>query len=164
VSAVQLRDHAIVAQVHDALARSGLPASALTLELTESTLMDDVERTRTVLNELKDLGATIAVDDFGTGYSSLAYLRQFPVDVLKIDKTFVSELSGRFVSRNLARDILSLARALDLTSIAEGIETAEQLARLRAMHCTMGQGYHFGQPMDSCNLAQQLRQRVESPV
>jgi diguanylate cyclase (GGDEF)-like protein/PAS domain S-box-containing protein len=165
VSAVQLRDHAIVGQVHEALAHSGLPAGALTLELTESTLMDDVERSRAVFLELKDLGVSIAVDDFGTGYSSLAYLRQLPVDVLKIDKSFVNELGPQVTSRrSLAQDIISLARALDLTSIAEGIETPEQLTRLQAMNCTMGQGYHFARPMDSRNLARQLRGPVETPV
>ena len=164
VSAVQLRDPAIVTRVRDALDQSGLPAGYLTLELTESTLMDDVERTRAVLHDLKDLGATIAIDDFGTGYSSLAYLRQFPVDVLKIDRSFVSELSAHIASRSLAQDIISLARALDLTSVAEGIETPEQLARLRAMDCGFGQGYYFARPLDTYTLMRQLRQQSQMEI
>ena len=160
VSAVQLRDHAIVTRVRDALAHADLPADALMLELTESTLMDDVDHARTVLSELKDLGASVAIDDFGTGYSSLAYLRQFPVDLLKIDRSFVNELDTHTRSRSLAHDIIALAQALDLTSIAEGIETPEQLARLQAINCTMGQGYHLGRPMAPQDLMARIRQQA----
>jgi diguanylate cyclase (GGDEF)-like protein/PAS domain S-box-containing protein len=166
VSAVQLRDDAIVARVRDALARSELPPDALVLELTESAVMDDVDHTITVLHELKDLGVAVAVDDFGTGYSSLAYLRQFPVDLLKIDRSFVTELGaqGQGQARSLAEDILTLATALNLPSVAEGIETPEQLIHLQAMNCALGQGYHLGAPMDSQELVQRLDRKVEIPA
>jgi diguanylate cyclase (GGDEF)-like protein/PAS domain S-box-containing protein len=160
VSAVQLRDHAIVTRVQDALTHADLPPHALMLELTESTLMDDVDHARAVLGELKDLGVSIAIDDFGTGYSSLAYLRQFPVDLLKIDRSFVQELDTHPKSRSLAHDIIALAQALDLTSIAEGIETPEQLARLQAIDCAMGQGYYLGRPMAPHHLAQRISQQA----
>jgi diguanylate cyclase (GGDEF)-like protein/PAS domain S-box-containing protein len=164
VSAVQLRDDAIVARVRDALARSELPPDALVLELTESTVMDDIDHTRTVLHELKDLGVAVAVDDFGTGYSSLAYLRQFPVDLLKIDRSFVTELGTQVQARNLTEDILALARALNLPSIAEGIETPEQLNHLQAMNCALGQGYHLGPPMDPHDLVERLDRPIEIPA
>jgi EAL domain-containing protein (putative c-di-GMP-specific phosphodiesterase class I) len=159
---VQLRDDAIVARVRDALARSELPPDALVLELTESAVMDDVDHTITVLHELKDLGVAVAVDDFGTGYSSLAYLRQFPVDLLKIDRSFVTELGaqGQGQARSLAEDILTLATALNLPSVAEGIETPEQLIHLQAMNCALGQGYHLGAPMDSQSFMRLLSRRT----
>ena len=160
VSAVQLRDDAIVARVRDALARSELPPDALMLELTESTVMDDIDHTRTVFHELKDLGVAVAVDDFGTGYSSLAYLRQFPVDLLKIDRSFVTELGTQLQARNLTEDILALARALNLPSVAEGIETPEQLNHLQAMNCALGQGYHLGPPMDPHSFIRRLDRRT----
>jgi diguanylate cyclase (GGDEF)-like protein len=159
VSALQLRDHSMVERVASALAHSGLPAHALTLELTESLLMDDVEMTRSVLQELRDLGVSIAVDDFGTGYSSLAYLRQFPVDLLKIDRSFVSDIGTRPEARTLAADIVTLARALGVTSVAEGIETQEQLALLRSMGCTLGQGYLLGRPMSAEQLVRRLHEQ-----
>src|SRR5690606_13374924 len=147
------------------LARSGVPPRALTLELTESLLMDDVEVTRAVLQKLRDLGVSVAVDDFGTGYSSLAYLRQFPVNVLKIDRSFISELGTRPEARTLAADIVTLADALGVTSVAEGIETHEQLALLRSMGCALGQGFLLGRPVTAGELERRLRQRrAATPV
>ena len=149
VSPVQLGDRGVVDRIATALDRSGLPAQALVLELTESTLMDNVEQSAALLADLRALGVTIAIDDFGTGYSSLAYLRQFPVDLLKIDRSFVSELDLDRESQTLTRDIISLARTLNVLSVAEGSETAEQLALLRAMGCQFGQGLHLGRPMSA---------------
>jgi EAL domain-containing protein (putative c-di-GMP-specific phosphodiesterase class I) len=159
VSAVQLRDSEIVTCVRTALEQSGLPADTVLLELTESTLMEDVERTRTVLEELKALGVRVAVDDFGTGYSSLAYLRQFPVDLLKIDQAFINDLGIHDQSTTLAQDIITIAKALNVGSIAEGIETEAQLNSLQAMQCTMGQGYHLGRPMTAEQFVNVLEER-----
>jgi EAL domain-containing protein (putative c-di-GMP-specific phosphodiesterase class I) len=156
VSPVQLTDRGIVDRIAAAQDRSGLPAGALVLELTESTLMDNVEHTAGLLHDLRALGVTIAIDDFGTGYSSLAYLRQFPVDLLKIDRSFVSGLDTESESHTLTKDIIALARTPDVTSIAEGIETGAQLAILKAMGCDLGQGYHLGRPMAAAAFVQRL--------
>jgi diguanylate cyclase (GGDEF)-like protein/PAS domain S-box-containing protein len=164
VSPVQLTDRSIVDRVAAALDRSGLPPDALVLELTESTLMANVEHSASLLHELRALGVTIAIDDFGTGYSSLAYLRQFPVDLLKIDRSFVSGLDTHTESHTLTSDIISLARTLDVTSVAEGIENAEQLAVLRSMGCALGQGYHLGRPMSAEAFVQRLDRRHDAPV
>src|SRR5690606_23607215 len=144
--------------------RADLPPGALMLELTESTLMEDVDHTRAVFHELKEMGVAVAVDDFGTGYSSLAYLRELPVDVLKIDRSFVTKLGDRITPRNLARDIIALGQALDLSSVAEGIETPEQLRQLQAMNCALGQGYHLCRPMDADELFHMLDSRAQAPV
>jgi EAL domain-containing protein (putative c-di-GMP-specific phosphodiesterase class I) len=161
VSPIQLRDRTIVTRVRHALATTGLPPNALMLELTESTLMDDIDHARAILAELKQLGVRIAIDDFGTGYSSLAYLRQLPVDLVKIDRSFVNELDTQTTSHSLAHDIVALAHALDLTTIAEGIETERQLVHLETIGCTHGQGYHLARPMSPHHLAQRREQRIE---
>jgi EAL domain-containing protein (putative c-di-GMP-specific phosphodiesterase class I) len=117
------------------------------LEITESAVMTDVESTITRLHELRSLGVRLAVDDFGTGYSSFSWLRQLPVDVLKIDKEFVEELGHREQSGFLVATIIDLAHNLGLRTVAEGIEGSAQLERLRDMRCDLGQGFHVGRPM-----------------
>jgi diguanylate cyclase (GGDEF)-like protein len=126
---------------------SGLAPQTLILEITESVMMWDADTAIERLNELKALGVRLAVDDFGTGYSSLSYLRRFPIDVLKIDKSFVDGMGTREREEDLARVIVELGRTLKLEIVAEGIERAEQLIRLRALHCKYGQGYYFAQPL-----------------
>ncbi|MFN8147058.1 MAG: bifunctional diguanylate cyclase/phosphodiesterase [Candidatus Nanopelagicales bacterium] len=142
----QLRDE-IVDQVRQALARSGLPAARLTLEITESTLADLSSRTQNVLNDLRALGVSVALDDFGTGYSSMSYLATLPVDILKIDRSFVSVLGSSESGFTLARLVVQLADPLRLRTVAEGIETIEQADLLRGMGCQYGQGYLFARPM-----------------
>jgi diguanylate cyclase (GGDEF)-like protein/PAS domain S-box-containing protein len=146
LSTRQLQDPGLVDDVAAALTDYGLASRRLTLEITESAMMHDAEVALARLSALKALGVRLAVDDFGTGYSSLSYLRRFPVDVLKIDRSFVDGLS-RTGETALVRAIVRLGDALGLKTVAEGIEHAEQLAQLRALGCGMGQGYYFARPM-----------------
>ena len=147
VSGRQLKDPGFVHDVEQALWDSHLPAPVLTLEMTESVVMEDVEATLTVLNALHALGVRLAIDDFGTGYSSLSYLRRFPVDSLKIDRSFVSGLSGS-EHEPLVTSIMQLAGALKLEVVAEGIERPEQLNELRELGCLVGQGFLFSKPTE----------------
>jgi diguanylate cyclase (GGDEF)-like protein/PAS domain S-box-containing protein len=139
----QVQDPALVLYVRQALAHSGLPAEALTLEITESLLSEDAEVASHRLRELKSLGVRLAVDDFGTGYSSLSRLHDFPIDILKIPKPFVDGVARGPEHSALARAILDLSAALGLQVVAEGIEEGEQSAALRRLGCRIGQGYHF---------------------
>jgi diguanylate cyclase (GGDEF)-like protein len=129
----------------------------LELELTESVLMRDVASTESVLHALADLGVKLAVDDFGTGYSSLSYLRKFPIDTLKIDQSFVNRMLGNADDAAIVSAVISMAKALRLQVIAEGVETPEQVAFLLAQHCDEGQGYHFGRPVAAEALATLLQ-------
>jgi diguanylate cyclase (GGDEF)-like protein len=148
LSGRQLEDPNIVADVAAALADSGLPASALVLEITETVLMHDTEATIARLTALKALGVRLAIDDFGTGYSSLRYLRRFPIDILKMAKPFVDGLdTGDDEGRALARAIVELASSLKLACIAEGIEASAQADVLHELGCGLGQGFHFARPM-----------------
>jgi EAL domain-containing protein (putative c-di-GMP-specific phosphodiesterase class I) len=153
VSGRQLEDPALPGHVADALAASGLAAGRLTLEITETVLMRDTAAALGTLGALKSLGVRLAVDDFGTGYSSLRYLQQFPVDVLKIDRSFVEAVARGPQGAALARTIVALGRTLGLRTVAEGVETAEQRDALRAMGCPLGQGYLFARPLDDAALA-----------
>jgi diguanylate cyclase (GGDEF)-like protein len=161
LSAVQLRDERFAADVEQALRANGLPGRALTLEITESMLLSGDEDTAARLRRLKALGLSIAVDDFGTGYSSLSYLKQFPVDALKIDKSFVDTVAHSTADSTLARTIVELGRGMRLETIAEGIETVEQLERLRLLDCELGQGYHFSVPLDGAELTAYLEHTLE---
>ena len=125
----------------------GLDPDDLVIEITETVLMKDAHATVDRLTTLKELGVRIAIDDFGTGYSSLAYLRQFPVDVLKIDRTFVSEMTGSPDATALIHTLVELGRTLGLVTLAEGIEQASQIEGLRAQRCDHGQGYYFSRPV-----------------
>jgi EAL domain-containing protein (putative c-di-GMP-specific phosphodiesterase class I) len=129
--------------VAQALALSGLDSRLLKLELTESVLMASADETVEMLRRLKALGVQLAIDDFGTGYSSLAYLKQFPVDVLKIDRSFVESVAVADRDPVLSRAIVALGHTLGIETIAEGIERLEQREGLRAMGCRLGQGYFF---------------------
>ena len=146
LSTRQLQDPALVDDVAAALTEFGLAPRRLVLEITESAMMHDTDLALTRLGALKALGVRLAVDDFGTGYSSLGYLRRFPVDVLKIDRTFVDALS-RTGETAIVRAILRMGDALGLRTVAEGIEEEGQLAQLRALGCAMGQGYLFARPV-----------------
>mgnify|MGYP002713474258 CR=1 FL=1 len=130
-----------------ALGHSGLPASRLEIEITETALLQDTEATIAVLYELRQLGLSIAMDDFGTGYSSLGYLRKFPFDKIKIDKSFTLGLPDRADSLAIVRAMMGLGVNLGMITTAEGVETEEQLAALRAEGCTEVQGYLFSRPV-----------------
>jgi diguanylate cyclase (GGDEF)-like protein/PAS domain S-box-containing protein len=149
VSAIQLERDRIIDDVHSALSASGFDPDLLILELTESTLMNDVEATLARLNLLKGLGVRLAIDDFGTGYSSLAYLQQFPIDVLKIDQSFVSGMAETKESAAIVHTLVQLGKVLGLTTVAEGVESAEQRDRLRAEGVNVAQGYLFSRPVDA---------------
>ena len=144
MSALQLADARCVEMVARLLEEAGLPPSALELEITESVLMLDVEQSLRRLAELRALGVSVAVDDFGTGYSSLAYLRDLPVDVLKIDRSFTMHLPD---DRPMVEFIVELARAIGATTVVEGVETAEQLALIRGIGCDQAQGYYLSHPL-----------------
>ncbi|MBF6598921.1 MAG: EAL domain-containing protein [Dehalococcoidia bacterium] len=148
VSVRQLQNASFVADVAQAIELTGLAPQRLILEITESVMMQDIDATMTRLGQLKALGVRLAIDDFGTGYSSLSYLRQFPFDLLKIDKSFIDDV-GRTAGRELTSAIIELGKTLDLELVAEGIERDEQLSRLLALECELGQGFFFAPPMDA---------------
>ncbi len=148
VSGRQLDDDELIEDVRSALGASGLDPTTLTLEITETTLMRDAEATAKRLHLLKELGVRIAIDDFGTGYSSLAYLRQFPVDALKIDRSFISGIAGSKASAALIHTLVQLGKTLDIETLAEGIEERSQLETLQREHCDHGQGFLFSRPLD----------------
>ena len=147
VSARQLLDPDLVGQLTGMLYETGFNPANLVLEITESVLMQDMPGTVATLRELKDLGLRLAIDDFGTGYSSLGYLRRFPVDVLKIDRSFIEGVDEGTEQSAVARAIIGLSDALHLTTVAEGIETEAQLTLLRELGCQLGQGYFFSRPV-----------------
>ena len=152
VSARQLAQAAFAAEVREILARTGLRPDCLELELTESALIEDIEHTAAVLRELKRLGVKLAVDDFGTGYSSLAYLRRFPIDVLKLDRSFLMQQDENVATVDFVKAFVDMAHALGMAVVAEGVETAEVLAFLRAAHCDQAQGYYLARPMPLARL------------
>ena len=147
VSARQLESDSFIGDVTDALTGSGLPPGALVVEITESILMRDGDATIGRLNAIKSLGVRIAIDDFGTGYSSLAYLRRFPVDILKIDQSFISAAGDHDGGDALLHTLVQLGKELCLETVAEGIETLDQLHRLQRQQCDTGQGFLVARPM-----------------
>jgi diguanylate cyclase (GGDEF)-like protein/PAS domain S-box-containing protein len=153
LSVKQLQSESIVDDVRDALATSGLPPSALVLEITETVMMADTDLAVRRLSELKELGVLLAMDDFGTGYSSLSYLSRFPVDILKMDRSF---LSSEHYESGLAAAIIALGNSLSLDVVAEGIELPEQIASLRQLGCELGQGFLFAKPMSQEALVEYL--------
>jgi EAL domain-containing protein (putative c-di-GMP-specific phosphodiesterase class I) len=146
ISPQQLTDPGLLAAVTDTLRRTGLDASRLWFEVTESVLMGDVVRTAGALDSLRAIGTHLAIDDFGTGYSSLSYLKRFPVQALKIDASFVEGLGSDPESEAIVAAIIGLAQSLHLGTIAEGVETREQLGRLRDLGCEFLQGHLLSRP------------------
>jgi diguanylate cyclase (GGDEF)-like protein/PAS domain S-box-containing protein len=157
VSARQLEHPAFGDEVAAILHESGLAPRRLILEITESVMMGDVDLMLERLRALKGLGVGLAIDDFGTGYSSLSYLRQFPFDLLKIDKSFIDDLGTIVGRKEFTRAIVELGKSLDVELVAEGIERGEQLARLQSMECELGQGFLFAKPMASEGVEALLR-------
>ncbi|MGH3744298.1 MAG: putative bifunctional diguanylate cyclase/phosphodiesterase, partial [Mycobacteriales bacterium] len=152
LSARQLDAPGLIEDVQRALDESGLPAQSLTVEVTESLLMVNLESAAARLTELRALGVRVAIDDFGTGYSSLSYLERLPVDVLKIDRSFVSQLGSAGDDPVLVRAIAEIAQALHLGVVAEGVELPEQVAELRALQCGLAQGFYFARPLTETDL------------
>jgi diguanylate cyclase (GGDEF)-like protein len=157
VSGRQVAAGSLVEAVRSALRVSGLSPERLQLGLTETVLMDDVDRHAAVVNELKALGVSLALDDFGKGYSSLSYLRRFPFDRIKIDRSFVAGLPDSRPDTAIVSAVTSFARALDLEVVAEGVETEAQLAALRELGCEYAQGYLFHRPMPAAGVDELLR-------
>ena len=151
----------LVQQVAATLDETGLAPSCLRLEITESIAMADAERARTILADLKRLGVGISLDDFGTGYSSLSYLQRFPVDTLKIDRSFVAAMDQNTECWEIIRTVVNLAMTLGLDVIAEGAETSAQVDRLEALNCKFGQGYFFSRPVPFDDVVQ-LPRAIES--
>ena len=148
VSSQQLVRADFVGLVTQALDEAGLPADRLTLEITESVVLQDLSDVIPRLSELREQGARVAIDDFGTGYSSLAYLTELPIDILKIDKSFIDRVTTDEQGASLTEAIISMSRTMNLTTVAEGVEEAEQAAWLRRAHCPIGQGYYWSRPVD----------------
>ncbi len=162
VSARQLERAEFAEEVRAALRDSGLPAAALTLEITETVLMRRPETTAALLAELKQLGVRIAVDDFGTGYSSLAYLRQFPVDSLKIDRTFITGIADSSEAHALTHTLIQLGKALGLQTLAEGVEERSQVRALQLEGCDLAQGFLFARPLAPDALERFLEQAAQT--
>lgn len=153
ISPIQFRDPALREKILAALAASGLPATQLEIEITESTLMEDASRTLALLRVLRDMGIHIALDDFGTGYSSLQYLKQLPLTKLKIDRAFVRDMPDSKADEAIVRAVVSLAQTLDMRVTAEGVETSDQHSALAALGCHVIQGFHFSKPVSFDTIA-----------
>jgi diguanylate cyclase (GGDEF)-like protein/PAS domain S-box-containing protein len=157
LSGVQLKDAALVERVAETLRHSGLPARSLVLELTEGVAMENPAAVKSLLMQLRSMGIRISVDDFGTGYSSLAYLRQFPVDTLKVDRSFVRGMETHKDTAEIVGSLTALAQQLGLHVVAEGVENEEQLSLLRALQCDSAQGYLLAKPLDVNGATEVLR-------
>jgi diguanylate cyclase (GGDEF)-like protein len=153
VAAAQLDRDEFVDEVTAALADTGLEAGSLTIEITETTIMSDAEQTERRLKEIKKLGVRIAIDDFGTGYSSLAYLQRFPVDALKIDRSFISRVREDAEGETLIRTLVQLGKSLSIETLAEGIEQSSELSLLKQESCDTGQGFLFAKPLSAGDCA-----------
>jgi EAL domain-containing protein (putative c-di-GMP-specific phosphodiesterase class I) len=143
----QLSHPGAVETVIEALEQAGLSADLLCVEITESALVEDAAATLGTLTRLKELGVRLALDDFGTGYSSLTYVRRFPIDELKIDRSFIDGIVASSEDEAIVTAVLSMGRALGVHVVAEGVETEEQATRLRSLGCVLAQGYLFSRPI-----------------
>ena len=160
LSPAQFKSKVLVSTVESALETSGLPGSRLVLEITELVLAEKIEDIFAVLHQLRDLGIRIAMDDFGTGYSSLGYLRSFPFSTIKIDQSFIRDLPGREDSVAIVRAVVGLSSSLGIETIAEGVETEEQLASVTSEGCTRSQGYLFSKPLPYTGVEELLREQA----
>jgi diguanylate cyclase (GGDEF)-like protein len=156
ISAIQFRSPGLMQVIVGALAASGLAPTRLEIEITESVLLHNKEATLAVLHQLRALGIRIAMDDFGTGYSSLTYLQSFPFDKIKIDRSFVKNITDNPSSLNIVRAVAALANGMGMTATAEGVETAEQLAQITSEGCTEMQGFLFSRPLPAAEIERQF--------
>jgi diguanylate cyclase (GGDEF)-like protein len=159
VSAVELRTKEFVDGVAEILAETGFDPRFLELELTETFLMQESKSTDVVLLALKQLGVTLALDDFGTGYSSLSYIRRFPVDTLKVDRSFVRDLITDAADAGVVSAVIQMGKSLQMRVVAEGVETKDQVVYLRKMACAEAQGYYFSRPMNAADFSSLMRPR-----
>ncbi|MGB0504149.1 MAG: putative bifunctional diguanylate cyclase/phosphodiesterase, partial [Thalassolituus sp.] len=156
LSAKQFSDPLLPDRIREVLEITKIPPRCLELELTESTLMEDVESAIKIMQDIKNTGVSIAIDDFGTGYSSLAYIKRFPIDVLKVDRSFVMDIPEDKNDMAITAAVIAMAHKLSLNVVAEGVETEEQLKYLRQNNCDEGQGYFFSRPLSLGQLHQYL--------
>jgi EAL domain-containing protein (putative c-di-GMP-specific phosphodiesterase class I) len=159
----QFLDANLLCDIDGVLACTGMPAHLLQLEITESMVMQNVERAISLLDKIRSRGVRLAIDDFGTGYSSMSLMKKFPIDTIKIDRSFVRDLAKSPEDRAIAKAIISMSKALGLTVIAEGVETTEQDAFLRRHGCDEVQGYLFSKPLPSEEFPFLFRLRIYSP-
>jgi diguanylate cyclase (GGDEF)-like protein/PAS domain S-box-containing protein len=164
LSAYQFGQQNVTSLVLRVLADTGLAARHLELELTESMLMSDSESMLAALRDIKAIGVTLTLDDFGTGYSSLAYLKRFPIDVIKIDRSFVRNITTDPNDASLTRTIVLMAKSLKMKTVAEGVETPGQLGFLNAIKCDAVQGYYFSEPVNAAALTEMLRNQLDHPM
>ncbi len=157
ISSRNLKSGDLVSAVKSALEKSGLPAECLELEITERMLMDGSTETKSILSKLKDLGVRLSIDDFGTGYSALSYLKEFPFDTLKIDRSFVKDITTDVKGASVVKAIIKMAQSMGLKIIGEGVETKEQFEMLCSFGCDFVQGYHFSRPLTEENLQEFIR-------
>jgi EAL domain-containing protein (putative c-di-GMP-specific phosphodiesterase class I) len=154
ISAVELRNKDFMSCVSAIMAETGFDPRCLELELTETFLMQDSKATAAVLDALKTLGAQIALDDFGTGYSSLSYMRRFPIDALKVDRSFVGNITTDADDASVVSAVINMGRSLHMRVVAEGVETREQLTFLEENRCTEAQGFYFSRPLTAVKFAE----------
>jgi EAL domain-containing protein (putative c-di-GMP-specific phosphodiesterase class I) len=158
----QLTDDNLPKSIASILKDCGMEPAWLELEITESMIMHDVGKTMQKLNALGKMGIRIAIDDFGTGHSSLAYLKRFPIDTLKIDRSFIRDLPADADDKAITTAIIAMGKSLDLTVVAEGVETSDQLEFLRAHGCDEFQGYYFNSPLPADQFAKLLRSEQDA--
>jgi EAL domain-containing protein (putative c-di-GMP-specific phosphodiesterase class I) len=164
ISAIEFRDEHFLDGVFAVLKDTGLDPRSLELELTESVLMKRAESTESILKTLRERGVQVAVDDFGTGYSSLSYLRKFSIDALKIDQSFVRQITTAPDETTIVTAVISMGRSLKLRVVAEGVETQEELAFLQAHQCDEAQGYFFSRPLPPEQFAKLLATGISQTV
>src|SRR6185436_789337 len=152
LSSKQVAQPDLVARIRDILEETNVDAKHLKLELTESAVMQNADMAARLLKRLKDLGVQLSIDDFGTGYSSLGYLHRFPVNTLKIDRSFIGRIGEAAENIEIVRTIVSLAENMGMEVVAEGVETLAQLSQLRKLNCEYGQGYLFSRPVDAASI------------
>jgi EAL domain-containing protein (putative c-di-GMP-specific phosphodiesterase class I) len=160
----QLNDDGLIEEIEQVLLDTGMPPHLLELEVTESTIMQNSERAVMVLTAIKTLGVRLAIDDFGTGYSSLAHLKRFPIDTLKVDRSFIREVPGDAEDRAITEAIIAMGKTLSLTVVAEGVETPEQQAFLSERSCDEMQGYYFSTPVTPVEFAALFRAYRPQPL
>ena len=153
----QFQGNGLLSQVAAALDACGLPSASLTFEITESTVMEDISGARDIMKKLNRLGVRLAIDDFGTGHSSLAYLKQFPVQEVKVDRAFVKGVAEDRVDSAIVRAVIELANAIGIAAVAEGVETSDQVAGLRMLGCHVAQGYYFSHPLPASEFDELLK-------
>jgi EAL domain-containing protein (putative c-di-GMP-specific phosphodiesterase class I) len=162
ISAAQFRSAGLMQVIVNALAAANLKPTRLEIEITETVLLQDREATLAILHQLRALGVRVAMDDFGTGYSSLTYLQCFPFDKIKIDRSFVKDITDNAGSLNIVRAVAAMANGMGMTATAEGVETAAQLEKIMAEGCTEMQGYLFSRPLPASDIERLFLSRTKT--